>query len=235
MTNPDPLPGFVRITALHDEFNTSRKSVERRRDRARETGDAKVYKAFRLRTKDGEVFAEPSLEQVKNLRTAGRVPEWYVSRAWLTKEFGERVGETTGQGTRQSAGQPASVSDSVAVALQSQIVELRTDKQRLIDQLDKERQERTRINELHDRDKERLSERSREDRQLMGQLHQLMAKMEERLAVPAQTQPIDGKVIEQGTAREDQDEAPENPAVPSPTPQDSPVAKPRRWRRWLGL
>jgi len=84
------IPGFVKITEIKGEYKTSRKTVERRRDRAREMGDSQVYRMFKLRAKDGEIFVEPTLDQVHQLRNEGRIPEWFVSRIWLDKEFGRR-------------------------------------------------------------------------------------------------------------------------------------------------
>ena len=120
---PDLIPGFVKITEVHREFNTSRKTVERRRDKAREVGNKAVYAAFRLRTRDGEILIEPTLQQVIDLRTAGRVPEWFVSRAWLAKTFGKRTGETSGQGARQGEPPSAPVNQPALDALRQQYEE----------------------------------------------------------------------------------------------------------------
>src|SRR5688572_25584007 len=50
---PEVLPGFIKITDVPREYQTSRKTIERRRDKARDAGDAAVYRMFKLRTKDG--------------------------------------------------------------------------------------------------------------------------------------------------------------------------------------
>src|ERR1051325_11737028 len=99
----EAVPGFVRITEVRGEYKTSRKTVERRRDRARETGDSQLYRLFKLRTKDGEVFVEPTLDQVHRLRDEGRIPEWFVSRNWLDKEFGRRTGRVSQESDSRSA------------------------------------------------------------------------------------------------------------------------------------
>lgn len=99
------LQDVVRETVTTDVatgYNTSRKTVERRRDKARKTGDTGTYRKFRLRTRDGEILTEPTLEQVKQLRAEGRVPEWFVSQSWLEQEFGKRGDEASRHGSGQS-------------------------------------------------------------------------------------------------------------------------------------
>src|SRR5687768_7971487 len=106
MSNPESIPEFVKITDVKEEYQTSRKTVERRRDRAREAGDTAVYRMFRLRTKDGAVFTEPTVEQVNQLTKEGRVPEWFVARSWLENSFGKRAD------IQQKLSEPASTSSS---------------------------------------------------------------------------------------------------------------------------
>ena len=230
---PQLVPGFVKISEVNKDFNTSRKSVERRRDKARQGGNSGVYRMFRLRTKDGKIFIQPSLEKVKSLRAAGHVPEWFVSRSWLHKEFAERVGETSRQGTGHPKQPAPADAHAVVTVLEVQITDLKRDKVRLEEQLDHERRDRSKLLELHDNDKQRLSERSREDRQLMGQLHQLMAKMEDRLAIAAPAKTKSTAVIE--VAANDSRQAPRAAKSSSTTPQPNtprPSAA-RRLIRWI--
>lgn len=228
---PELVPGFVKISEVNKDFDTSRKSVERRRDKARQGGNAAVYRMFRLRTKDGEILIQPSLEQVKSLRAVGRVPEWFVSRSWLRKEFGERVGETSRQGTGHPKQPALADAHAVVTVLEVQITDLKRDKVRLEEQLDNERRDRSKLLELHDKDKQRLSERSREDRQLMGQLHQLMAKMGDRLAIAAPVKTKSEAVIE--GAANDSRQAPRGAKSPSTTPKPNTV-RPSALRRMIG-
>ena len=91
MSIPEIIPGYVRIADVGSDYRTSRKTVERRRDKARDRADAVVLRMFRLRAKDGEVFEKAAPELVQELTKEGRMPEWFVSRAWLEKSFGKRT------------------------------------------------------------------------------------------------------------------------------------------------
>ena len=88
---PEVLPGYIKITQAPSEYKTSRSTIMRRRDAARKNNDSAVYRNFILQTRDGDQVHEPSRQQVQQLTQEGKVPEWYVSRAWLAKEFDERV------------------------------------------------------------------------------------------------------------------------------------------------
>jgi hypothetical protein len=109
---PDVIAGFIKVTEAEREYKTSRSTLDRRRDTARESGSAKLYRVFRLRAKDGEIFEQPPKEQVARLTKEGRVPEWYVSRSWLAKEFGKRANQESdaaGPASDRSADQGAGV------------------------------------------------------------------------------------------------------------------------------
>ena len=111
MSIPEIIPGYVRIADVGNDYRTSRKTVERRRDKARDQGNAAVLRMFRLRAKDGEIFEKPALDLVQQLTREGRMPEWFVSRNWLERTFGPRSAPQDGPPTSRGD------SDSIRQAL----------------------------------------------------------------------------------------------------------------------
>ena len=63
---------------------------------------------------------EPSLNQVKELKAAGRIPEWFVSEEWLAKQFGRRPSNTTEQGSEQPARLESASRHDAVTALKDQ-------------------------------------------------------------------------------------------------------------------
>lgn len=174
---PDLIPGFVKISDVGAEYKTSRKTVERRRDRARDTGDPKTFRMFRLRTKDGEAFTEPSVEQVNALTREGRVPEWFVARSWLEKEFGRRE-QGSESLAKDSSGPavPPQVEPLIA-AIRQQYEERITD---LKDQLAAAERREQRIAESAERDKQRFATATTQLTQVLALPSIAAAKQAER-------------------------------------------------------
>ncbi len=218
---PDLVPGFTKVTEAGREFKTSRSTLDRRREAARLSGNAKFHRVFRLRTKDGEVFDQPGKEQVARLTKEGRVPEWFVSRSWLAKEFGKRVEEPHEDPSAQGAAQTPDPSSALLAAVRQQYEERIND---LKDQLQAERQE-----------KKELLEYAQADKQMFAQAaHQLT----QVLALPAIAE-VDKNRTKQavrGTAHEptpSDDNATANQRKSSKT--QGPTTKKSRWSFFRGF
>ena len=147
----DLLGGFVKVTDAGREYKTSRSTLDRRREAARLGGNAKLHRVFRLRTKDGEVFDQPSKGQVAQLTKDGRVPEWFVSRNWLAKEFGKRADErneeTPGQGALHELGESSALLTAVRQQYEERIKDLK-------EQLTAEREQKKELLEYAQADKQ---------------------------------------------------------------------------------
>ncbi len=81
---------FITIGTAIEQFNTSRSTLDRRRETARKNEDANTYKNFVLRTKDRETHHQPTKQLILELNKAGKQPEWLVATAWLKTQFKER-------------------------------------------------------------------------------------------------------------------------------------------------
>lgn len=97
---PKTPAGFVYFKRAARQYNVSRSTLDRRRDKAREEDDSKTYECFLVRTRSGGLLRAPSKDQVDQLVKKGEAPHWYVSKAWLEKEYGLR--KRPEQGSEQS-------------------------------------------------------------------------------------------------------------------------------------
>lgn len=173
---PNELQGFLPIKKVAETFATSRSTVDRRRLKAFQQNDEETLRRFRLRTRDGVIHELPTREQVQQFIKNGMVPEWFVSKAWLKKEYGHREeGESrdTGQ-QRGSDGLSATSADAVIDALKKQY-EARIDD--LKHELTQERQE-----------KRQLLEYAQHDKQLFGSAVSNLTKV---LTLPGMASAID--------------------------------------------
>jgi hypothetical protein len=211
---PDLVPGFVKVTEAGIEYKTSRSTLDRRREAARTAGNAKFYRVFRLRAKNGEVFDRPSKEQVAQLTKAGRVPEWFVSRSWLAKEFGKRDEEPQDEPAPQGATHEPDRSSELSAAVRYQLEERIKD---LKEQLEVERQE-----------KKELLQYAQADKQMFAQAaHQLT----QVLALPAiaEANKNRSKQAVPGTAQSSKNL--DDPSVDHTTPSQS-KRSPEKRARW---
>lgn len=81
----------ISITQAAKDYPTSRRTIERRREKAHKTGDQETLDAFMIRAKDGSEYHAPSDELVQRLRKDGQQPETYVNKEWLDKHFGQSM------------------------------------------------------------------------------------------------------------------------------------------------
>lgn len=84
---PSTSKDFISITRAAKDYPTSRRTIERKREKARKTGDSETLAAFIIRTKDGHEYESPSEELAHQLSKDGRQPETFVSREWLDSTF----------------------------------------------------------------------------------------------------------------------------------------------------
>ena len=186
---PEVIPGFVKLTDVKGEYDTSRKTVERRRDKARERADSRTYRMFRLRAKDGEIFNEPSLEEINRLTKEGRVPEWFVARSWLEKEFGKRPAEGDRPPDRQPV-QPSRQDVDTIIAIVTKHFEDRIADYK--EQLAAAERREQRLMEAAEKDKQRFANAT-------AQLTQVLALPGITEATKAQQQsPIEGTASDRG-------------------------------------
>ena len=162
---PDLVPGFIKVTEAGREYKTSRSTLDRRREVARSAGNAKFYRVFRLRSKDGEVFDQPSKEQVAQLTKEGRVPEWFVSRSWLAKEFGKRIEEAHDEPAAQGAPYESDQSSGLPAAMRQQYEERIND---LKEQLSAERQEKKELLQYAQADKQMFAQAAHQLTQVLA-------------------------------------------------------------------
>jgi len=208
----DLVPGFVKVTDAGRQYKTSRSTLDRRREAARLSGNTKFDRVFRLRTKDGEVFERPSKEQVTQLTKEGRVPEWFVSRSWLAKEFGKRSEETKEEAPPQAAPQAPDTSSELLAAVRQQFEDRIND---LKDQLQAERQE-----------KRELMQYAQADKQMFAKAAQQLTQV---LALPAINEANKNRNSQSTpTQAAERDDA--NRAAPSKPPAKSTASKRRRWK-----
>lgn len=97
---PKAPDGHIHIKHAAKLFSVSRSTLDRCRDRARREGDEPTYGMFVLRTKDGQRLRKPAKQRVEELIKEGRVPEWYVDKAWLRRQYGLRT-EKPKEGSHQ--------------------------------------------------------------------------------------------------------------------------------------
>jgi len=78
---------FISITRAAKDYPTSRRTIERKREKARKAGDNETLDAFMIRTKDGHEYKAPNEQLAHQLSKDGRQPETFVSRDWLESTF----------------------------------------------------------------------------------------------------------------------------------------------------
>ena len=97
---PPNLDQFIKLADAPDTYRVSIKTLRRRRDKARNDGNATTFTNFIVRTRDGEIYEQPPTDLINKLTKQGRLPEWLVRHHWLQCEFGPRSNVTT-QGDAQ--------------------------------------------------------------------------------------------------------------------------------------
>lgn len=147
----NPVPnGFVTVRNVAKYFNTSRSTIDRRRLKAQQGNDESVLQHFMLRTRDGNTHESPTREDVNRLIKEGMVPEWFVDKDWLAKEYGERrTVESDDSKKAASADESGSARDDSAVIallnsqiddLKKQIQQANEEKQRLLEYAQKDKE-----------------------------------------------------------------------------------------------
>lgn len=111
---PPNLTDYIKLSEVPEIFKVSVTTLRRRRDQARRgQGEPEILAHFIVKTRDGEIFEQPSREKVNDLTRSGKMPEWLVNHHWLRQEFGplSPLPVTTaehdqGQGNEQPATTP---------------------------------------------------------------------------------------------------------------------------------
>ena len=138
--------GFIRVAAVGREYKTSRSTVDRRRAEADDEEYQELMKHFVLQTRDGVTHRDVSRNRSTELKKSGLQPMWFVSRAWLKKEYGRRgTGEESGgrQTEKPAVGGPIdnaildSIKKELAAQYEKRIEELKD--QLVLERSDKEK------------------------------------------------------------------------------------------------
>jgi len=216
--------GFVPIKQVARDFATSRSTVDRRRVKAQRAEDSATLRNFMLRTRDGRIHEAPSPERVQQLIKSGQVPEWFVNRTWLKKEYGRReTGENPHSEQSESRREPPAAGDEVVAALRRQFQERISD---LKQQLQQEQAE-----------KRRLLEYAQADKQLFGSAVANLTKVLTLPGMAAAIETANHQLSDTATSTSRGETSPEttpnsqSSAKPKSSPGRQPSPKPRRWFR----
>ncbi len=223
-TAPD---GFVTVRNVAKYFQTSRSTIDRRRLKAQQGSDESVLKHFILRTRDGLIHESPTRDEVNRLIKEGMVPEWFVNKTWLLKEYGKR------EAGEKVAGKDGTTDDKPAAAVDgSAITALKQQYEERIGDLKQELQNVREDNRL-------LLEYAQKDKQLFGNAVSSLTKV---LVLPGMAHAIDTANRQIAESTETAAET-ENRGVQERKPDVQPVQKPKsaaekptlqrkRWFSW---
>lgn len=190
-----PIPDYLTKKEVEEHYGRSHRSLTRDFSAAVRTADQMVLSHLKLQTEDGTVRegSEVTLEEIQKLSNQGLSPTWYVEGEWAAERYGTRAepmkkdssgkSEPKGPDDSQEKTQPSGSPDVVR-HLEEQIRELRSDKEKLYNELSIKNEQ---IRQANDR--------TRESNILMKELQAMLSNVQDRALLPRPLEPrrpVDG-------------------------------------------
>ncbi len=180
------IPGFIKKRAAAQQYRRSPRQITRDITIALEMRDESVLSHLQILTEDGSIIQgndiTPAL--IKQLRSEGRNPMWYLRKTWLEESYGRRGTDAPSSDAiiddnsteREDEALPHTVGEEGIVALmQESIRELKKDKEMLTDQL-----------KIKDQQILETTERWKESNYISQGLNKRLESMEKRFELNSQ-------------------------------------------------